>query len=292
MSSNKQKSEVSFFNANFTSIMSVALVLFLFGIVALFAIAGTNLTTQIKEKIGFDVVLRDSVSTKDLDQLKQQLNKAPYVSSVKFISKEVALHDWEQETGENLIELLGVNPLSAEFDVRVKAQYASMDSLHKITKTLSNNPIIESITLQKDLVDSINKNVSNIAIILGAIALVLTIISFALINNTVRLSVYSKRFLIHTMKLVGAKSGFIRKPFILRNVLNGFIAGVVACLFLGLALYYTTEITTEVNELLNSTEMILVFIGVLLLGMTLCAIAAFFAAGKYIRLDYDSLFKR
>lgn len=292
MSLHKQKSEISFFNSNFTSIMSVALVLFLFGLVALFGIAGNTLTTQIKEKIGFDVILKDSVTNQQVDLLKAQLKKAPYTYSLNYVSKEEALKDWEKETGENLIDLLGVNPLSAELEVRVKSNYASMDSLTQITKSLSNSPAIESINLQKDLVDSINKNISNIAIILGAIGLVLALISFALINNTVRLSVYSKRFIIHTMKLVGAKPGFIRKPFIIRNIVNGIIAGLISCIFLGLALYYATEITNEVSELITPMQITLVLCGIVILGVVLCSIAAFMAASKYIRLDYDALFKR
>ncbi|MDD2960577.1 MAG: permease-like cell division protein FtsX [Muribaculaceae bacterium] len=292
MSTNKQKSGISFFNANFTTIISVSLVLLLLGLVAMLAMAGANLTTQIKENIGFDVVVKENADAKEVNQLKQLWNRADYVSNVKFISKEDALRSWEQETGEDLMATLGVNPLSAEFEVRVKSQYASSDSLNKISKQLSNNPAIERIQIQRDLVDSINRNVSNVAIILGAIAIVLMIISFALINNTVRLSVYSKRFLIHTMKLVGAKSGFIRRPFIISNIINGIIAGIIAEALLSLSIYYAIQVSDEVQDLLSMSEIYCVFGAVMLLGMALCALAAYLASTKFIRLDYDSLFKQ
>lgn len=292
MSTNKQKSGISFFNANFTTIISVSLVLLLLGLVAMLAMAGANLTTQIKENIGFDVVVKENADAKEVNQLKQLWNRADYVSNVKFISKEDALRSWEQETGEDLMATLGVNPLSAEFEVRVKSQYASSDSLNKISKQLSNNPAIERIQIQRDLVDSINRNVSNVAIILGAIAIVLMIISFALINNTVRLSVYSKRFLIHTMKLVGAKSGFIRRPFIISNIINGIIAGIIAVALLSLSIYYAIQVSDEVQDLLSMSEIYCVFGAVMLLGMALCALAAYLASTKFIRLDYDSLFKQ
>lgn len=288
-----KKSGVSFFNANLTPIISVALVLLLLGLVALMAIAGKNLTNQIKENIGFDVVISDSATPQDVDNMQKLWKSAYYTSSVKYISKEEALSAWEKETGENLMQTLGVNPLSAEFEVRVKPQYASVDSLNKIEKGIQNVPGIESIEMQRDLVRAIDNNINHIALVLTGIAAILLIISFALINNTVRLTVYSKRFLIHTMKLVGAKSGFIRKPIIISNVINGVIASFVAILAIGVSLFYAVDfVDVDIMALLPTEMIVYVCAGIVVLGIVLCASAAFLAANKFIRLDYDDLFKR
>lgn len=293
MSSNKnKKSNISYFHANITSIISVSLVLLLIGILAVIGIAGTNLTNHIKENIGFNVIIKDTATAPQINDLKQIWSKAPYVSSVKYISKEDGLKSWEEQTGENLVEILGANPLNAEFEVRVKSNYASVDSLNKIEKQICNNPAIESIAMQRDLIDSINNNITNIALVLAVVAGILMIISFALINNTVRLTVYSKRFIIHTMKLVGAKAGFIRKPFIISNIINGIIAGVIAIILLCGCIYYALQIDNSVEALMPLNMMWCVFGGILILGMTLCGVAALLATNKFIHLSYDNLFKR
>ena len=290
--SESQKSGVSFFNANVTLIISVSLVLLLFGIVGVMGIAGVNLTRYVKENIGFDIVLKESADEHQVNALNQYLNKAPFVSSVRYVSKEDALAEWEKETGENLIATLGVNPLSAEFEVNVKSEYASVDSLNAICAAIAQGPAVDEINIQRDLIEKVNENMRHAAIVLGAVALILLIISVALINNTVRLSVYSKRFLIHTMKLVGATSGFIRRPFIRANIINGIIAGILANLLLAVALYYTLQLSDELAWVVSPEEVGCVMGAVVLCGILLCWIATLFAANKYLRLDYDALFKR
>ena len=290
--SESQKSGVSFFNANVTLIISVSLVLLLFGIVGVMGIAGVNLTRYVKENIGFDIVLKESADEHQVNALKQYLNNAPFVSSVRYVSKEDALAEWEKETGENLIATLGVNPLSAEFEVNVKSEYASVDSLNAICAAIAQGPAVDEINIQRDLIEKVNENMRHAAIVLGAVALILLIISVALINNTVRLSVYSKRFLIHTMKLVGATSGFIRRPFIRANIINGIIAGILANLLLAVALYYTLQLSDELAWVVSPEEVGCVMGAVVLCGILLCWIATLFAANKYLRLDYDALFKR
>lgn len=292
MDNSNKKSEVSFFNANITPIMSVALVLFLCGIVAVLAIIGNNLADKVKGNIGFNVVLSENATDADVARLKQQWNRAEYVASSIFISKDDAMANWQRDTGENLIEVFGVNPLSAEFEIHVKPEYASTDSIAKIAKAIRQNPAVESVEMQRELIDSINRNIENVSIILGIISVILTLISFALINNTVHLSVYSKRFLIHTMKLVGAKSSFIRRPFVMSNVLNGIIAGFIAILLLCTAIYYLFSYIDGTAEIIGITEISIVCVGIMIVGIVLCALAASIATNKYIRLDYDSLFKR
>ena len=185
-----------------------------------------------------------------------------------------------------------MNPLSAEFEVNVKSEYASVDSLSAICAAIAQGPAVDEINIQRDLIEKVNENMRHAAIVLGAVALILLIISVALINNTVRLSVYSKRFLIHTMKLVGATSGFIRRPFIRANIINGIIAGILANLLLAVALYYTLQLSDELAWVVSPEEVGCVMGAVVLCGILLCWIATLFAANKYLRLDYDALFKR
>lgn len=288
----EKKSKISYFSANITPIISVSLVLLLLGVVALLGIATNTLTTYVKENIGFDVVVDNNASQQEINELKQYWLKVPYVNSVKYISKEDALRSWEQDTGENLMEVIGVNPLSAEFEIRVKAQYVSVDSLNKIEYELKNNSAIESIQMHKDVVEQINNNVQRVMLVLVVILLMLVIISFVLINNTVRLAVYSRRFIIHTMKLVGATPGFIRRPFVLTNVLNGIIASFIAVAVLAGCVYYVFNTNSDYIGLVDMIHIWTVFGALIVLGVLMCAIAATLATNRFISLNYDELFTK
>lgn len=288
----EKKSKISYFSANITPIISVSLVLFLLGVVALLGIAANTLTTYVKENIGFDVVVKNNASEQEIDGLKQYWLKAPYVSSVKYISKVDALRTWEQDTGEDLMAVIGVNPLSAEFEIRVKAQYVSVDSLNKIEYELTQNTAIDTIQMHKDIVSQINSNVQRIMLVLGVVLLMLIIISFVLINNTVRLAVHSRRFIIHTMKLVGATPGFIRRPFVLTNVLNGVIASVVAVLMLAAGVYYVLNANPDYASLVDMAHVGIVFVALVVLGVIMCAISATLATNRFISLNYDELFTK
>lgn len=286
----EKKSKVPFFRSNITTVMSVALVLFLLGMVAFLGIATQALTNSIKENIGFDVTISDNATDAQINELKALWKKADYVSSFSFISKEDAIKQWQKETGEDLVEVLGVNPLSSEFEVRVKPTYANSDSITKICNSLKSNPAIDNFQMHKDVIDTINANVKNIVLVLLCVAAMLLIISFALINNTIRLAVYSRRFIIHTMKLVGAKPGFIRRPFILTNMLCGVIASVFAMVLLSLGIFYLVEFEAGWTVCFGWKEITIVYAALMLIGVLLCAIAAFMATNRFIHLDYDRLF--
>ena len=290
MSKPNKKSRISFFHSDTTTVMSVALVLLLLGIVAFLGLAAKQVTSNLKENIGFDVVVKESATEAEVNQLKQMWNNAAYMSSVKYVSREDALKEWERETGEDLMEVLGVNPLSAEFEVKVKADYANVDSLNKIEYQLKQVPGSESVQMHKDVVDTINNNIKNVALILIAVAVVLLIISVALINNTVRLTVYSRRFLIHTMKLVGAKPSFIRRPIVVSNAVNGIIASIIAMVILSGVLYYLIEFEAGWGSLISLVDVAVVYGMLLAVGAVICALAAMFAANRFIALDYDDLF--
>lgn len=269
----------------------MSLVLLLLGIVAFLVIATHSVTESIKENMGFDVIVKEGTSERNINRLKQRWTNAPYVSSVKYRSADDALREWQEETGEDLIELLGVNPFSPEFDVRVKSEYANLDSIEKIIAPLQNLSPVSEITVHSDMIESINKNIRSISIILAIVAAALLLISMVLINNTIRLAVYSRRFIIHTMKLVGAKSGFIRKPFIRSNILNGIIASVIAILLLSGILYYTQSIDPMIISAIGHETILYVFAGIPVAGILICSLAAINATNKYLRISYDEMFK-
>mgnify|MGYP000495701151 FL=1 len=290
--SKEKKSKISYFQSNFTSTISVALVLLLLGIIAFLGILANTFSKELKENIGFSVVLQSETTPEQVAAMDKMWKASPYVSDVKFISKEAALQNWQAETGENLVELFGVNPLNAEYEVYVKAEYANLDSLQVIERQLKTITFVDEIAMHKSEVDAANRNISNVALVLFVIAVLLMLISFVLINNTVRLTVYSRRFLIHTMKLVGAKPGFIRRPFVISNMLNGLIAAFVSMLFLLGVYLFLQNIDEALVVSFSALEIVAVFAGLIVLGVLICGLAAFFAADKYIRLSYDDLFKR
>lgn len=269
------------------------MVLLLLGIVALIGMAANEATRQIRENVGFDVSMSEVATDVQVDALRRELAHAPYAASVKYVSKEEALMQWKAETGEDLMEVVGFNPLTAEFEVHVRADYASVDSLNRIAAALRHNQAIDEVKVHSEQVKEMNSGVRRAAMILLVVAVAMAVISLALINNTVRMTVYSRRFLIHTMKLVGATPAFIRKPIVVSNMLNGGIAACVAIVLLaGMAYYLSIDgvVGVAVTGLVPVDAMLVVGVALVAVGAALCAAAAYFAANKYIKLDYDKLF--
>lgn len=289
----QKKKKISYFRTNVTSVVSVTMVLLLLGIVALIGISAQEMSREIKENIGFDISMKEDATSKQTVALKKELSGAAYTSDVKYVSKEEALQFWEKETGENLIEVLGFNPLTAEFEVHVKSEYANIDSLNKIEKAIAQNPAVDEVKVHRYQVESVNDSLGKAAVIFFVVAVAMMIISLALINNTVRMTVYSRRFLIHTMKLVGATPGFIRKPIIVSNIFNGILASIIAMIILAGLIYYLSRdgvVGLVVTMFLPTEHVMMVFGLMVVVGVVLCSIAAYFAANKYINLDYDRLF--
>ncbi|MDE5811333.1 MAG: permease-like cell division protein FtsX [Muribaculaceae bacterium] len=276
-----------------TATISVALVLLILGIIGALSIAAASVTRSIKENMGFTIVLNDNVDQAQINSLKQQFTHAPYISNYSFLSADEILAQEEKLVGFDIIEAVGVNPYQHEFTVNVKAQYASSDSIAAIVAPLRNNPIVDQVTVHDDMVDNINANIRTITLILGSIAIALLIVSFVLINNTVRLTIYSRRFLLHTMQLVGATAGFIRRPIIGRNVVNGIIAATIASfLLIGLRWIAGTDPDTarEISVTLPIPMIVIVIAAMYVVGIIICALAALFATNKYLKQSYDELF--
>ena len=291
MSESKSGRHITFFNARLTSTISISLVLFILGIVVLMGILATRLSMYVKENMGFSIVLKENVKESQVKKLQKKLDIAPYVRATQYISKEDALKELEVELGENPKDLLGFNPLQASIEVKLRSDYAHPDSLVWIEKGLRKGTVaIDDIVYQKDLIQLVNDNIRRISFMLLGLAVVLMLISFALISNTIRLGAYSKRFIIHTMRLVGATPAFIRKPFIISNIINGIIGAFIAMALLSGCVYYLLTEFDNLYTLIDISSLFWVFVIVLLLGVVLTAISAWFAVNRYIRMDRDNLY--
>lgn len=289
----RKETKISYFAAHITTIVSITLVLLIVGIIGIVGIAASNAGEHVRRQIELSVIMQDSVTNDEARQLAAELQKRPYAAQTKLISKEQALKDWQRQTGENLEEVFGVNPLSPEVSISLKPQYATSDSVKAITARLQMLPGVEEVAEpDTEVVGVMNRNIKSVSMVLGAIAVALICISFVLINNTVHLSIYSRRFSIHTMQLVGATNGFIRRPFIVNSLLSGLIAATVACLILfgGYECLYNVGFQS-LSEFVSMFELALVVSGLFLFGALMCSVAALFATNKYLRMRYDELFK-
>ncbi|HNX87964.1 MAG: hypothetical protein H6Q19_26 [Bacteroidetes bacterium] len=291
MSTKKYKKRTfRFRNANLTATFSMSLVLFLVGLLTLTLFLARDMTRYVKENLNLSIVLSDEITPRQTERIKKFLEKSDYAKSVELISKEQALQEHIQDLGENPEEFLGFNPLLASLEVKLNENYANTDSVAKIEKKLSKYKEIQKVSYQKDMISMVNENIKKISIILLGIAAILMLISFALINNTVRLSIYSNRFLINTMKLVGATHWFIRKPYVRRSVLNGIIAAIIALgLLTGLVFYFQNEFGLQSQMITRDTELIVAAV-VIVLGILLTAISSYFAVGRYLRMRSDDMY--
>ena len=286
----KSRKGFSSLSVQVTATVSVTLVLLLLGMVASMALAARTITNGIKENMGFDVELREETPADSVQQFRQQIAGAPFVSSVRYYSPEESLEQWRQEMGEDLTQLLDVNPFLPQFEINVKAQYATADSLRSIIEELKRMPAVYKITSHTEVVNQVNRNMNTLMIVLFVAALALLPISFVLINNTVRLTIYARRFLIHTMKLVGASRGFIRRPFILSNMLQGLVAAILASAFLAAMYWYVWSLDGSLRSILTPEMLAWVCGGMVLAGQLLCLTAAFAATQRYLTRRYDELF--
>ncbi len=290
MAENKNISSVSFFHSRLTSVISIALVLFLMGLICLIGLLGNKLSVYVKENLSFSIVLKDNVKDMEVKQMQRALDALPYIKSTEYISKEQAAKDLEEELGENPETFLGFNPLQASIEVKLHSQYANPDSLQLIENQIKRYTSVSELLYRKDMMEMVQTNMQRIGLILFGLAAVLTVISFVLISNTIRLLIYSKRFLIHTMQLVGATSGFIRRPFIRYNVVSGILAAILAICMLTGALYYLQSELTGFIQILDIPTLLIVYGVVLLLGILLSIFATYFSVNKYLRMSFDKLY--
>ena len=280
----------SFFHSRLTSIISIALVLFLMGLIMLMGLLGNKLSVYVKENLSFSIVLKDNIKETEIKKMQTKLDALPYIKETTYISKEQAAKELEEELGENPETFLGFNPLQASIEVKLHADYANPDSLPLIEKTIKSYTSVDELLYRKDMMELVHNNLQRLGVILLTLAAVLTLISFVLIGNTIRLLIYSKRFLIHTMQLVGATAGFIRAPFIRYNLVSGLIASLLAIMLLTGSLYYLQHELDGFIQLLDMRSLLIVDGAMLVLGLLLSTIATVFAVNKYLRMKVDQLY--
>ena len=287
-SSNKRRVAGSYL----MSMVSIALVLFLLGVFALLMMHAQNLSNHLKENIGFEVVMNSNVKEDKILQLQKELDAMPAVKSTEYITKEEAIQRLSEDLGEDFLQWLGneENPLLPSIDVRFNAEWANNDSITAFQTQLMKNKDIKDIYYQKSLVGLIDQNVRRIGIVLMIASLVLLIIAITLIRNTIRLIIYSKRFLVRSMQLVGATPAYIRRPFIRSGILQGFFGALLADLLLALLLYGMTQRLPELTFVQDYTIIVGIFVGIIALGILLGGLSTRIALRKYLHADIDRLY--
>ena len=291
MKTKHKNNSVSYFDMQFiTSSISTTLVLLLLGLVVFFVLTAHNLSVYVRENINFSVIVSDDMKETDILKMQKQLNLEPFVKETEYISKERALQEQREAMGTNPEEFLGYNPFKASIEIKLHSNYTNADSIAKIERLIKRNTNIQEILYQKELIDTVNENIRNISMVLLGLAILLTFVSFALINNTIRLTIYSKRFLIHTMKLVGASWGFIRRPFMWRNFWIGVLAGLIADSILWCAAYWLVSYEPDLIKLVTFNVMLTVSGAVLVFGVCITCFCAYLSINKYLRMRAGALY--
>lgn len=286
-----KKHKESFFNLHFTSTVSISLVLFMIGLITSLYLATGYLARKSQENISMSVILDNEISDRDLSRLHRYLSAAGYTKDVVYISRDSALHEHIEAIGEDPSKFLGYNPLSASLEVYLKAEYANVDSIETVIKPkLAVFNGITELAYREDIFRMLANNIHRVSIILSLIALVLLFISIVLINNTIRLSIYSKRFIINTMQLVGAKNSFIRRPFVKRSIINSITATVIASLLLcGAVWFVMTQIGMAIG--IEHLQWALPVFGIILaVSLIINYLATICAVNRYLRMRTNQLY--
>lgn len=274
-----------------TLCISTTMVLVLLGLLVFFVLTARNLSAYVKENLTVTVMLADSVTDNQARLMCRDMYRRCYTRNVDYISKEQAQREQTAAMGADPSEFLGFNPFSATLEVRMKSEYANRDSLRWISAELMKDSRVTDVAYQEDLMDSVNNNLRKFSVVLLALAVLLTCVSFSLINSTVKLSVYSRRFLIHTMKLVGASWGFIRRPF-LRNAIGiGLLAAVLACGVLGGGVYLLYAYEPSIVAVVTWRELAITGVAVFVFGIVITTLCSCISVNKFLRMSAGDLYK-
>jgi len=277
-------------NSYVTTVVSIAMVLFLLSLLGLLILNARRIGDYVKENIGFSVILKDDVREPDIIQLQKSFDANPAVKASTFVSAQEAAEELEKELGENFLEFLGTNPLKPSIDIKFHANYANPDSIAKFEKEFTTYPQVYEIYYQESMVNLVNENLRKISIVMLAFSALLFLISVALFNNTIRLLVYSKRFIIKTMQLVGATRNYIRRPFIVRGLLNGLFGSALASGLLLGVIYIAKRQMPEVLQFTDSMTIAMLLLLIFIVGMILSGITTIMAVNKYLGLERDKLY--
>ncbi|MBZ9777841.1 permease-like cell division protein FtsX [Psychroflexus sp. CAK8W] len=274
----------------FSVVISIALVLFLVGLLALLVLNTKKVADHFKEQIALSIYLKDTAKEVEIDQLQKSLALAEYTKSIDFVSKEEAAKAYSKEIGEDFMEFLGYNPLQNSVDVYFNADYVSETKIAEISRDLSEKEFVDEIIYDKPLIALLNDNIKRLSFWILAVSGLLTFIAVLLINSSIRLSVYAKRFTIKTMQMVGATKRFIRKPFILKSVKLGIIGSTISLIGMGVVLYYLDQSFPELNLISDEILLAAIFAGVLVLGILISWLSTFFATQRFLNLKTDELY--
>ena len=273
-----------------TSTISTSLLLILLGLVVLLSLTARVVADSVKENLAVTIVLEDDAQTAEAEQLQDSLKTKHYVSNIDYISREQALQEQIESMGIDPTDFLGVNPFSISMEIKVKPEYSCNDSLLWISEELRGMKLVADVLYQKDLVESLNRNLHRASFFLLAIALLLIIISLSLINNTVRLSVFSHRFILHTMKLVGAKWSFIRRPFLIRGFWIGMVSALIADAVILSGVHWAAVYDASVLHYVTQQNMIITTVAVLGIGLTLTIVCTYFSVTHCLKMRGSELY--
>jgi len=276
--------------SSITVIISLALVLCMLGLTTMILYNAHTLSIQVKENIGFQIYLKDSIPENELNTLQKELAQMPFTKSIQYTSKEAAAEQLKKDLGEDFISFLSYNPLSASIEIKLNADYANNDSLQKIERILADKPFIKEVSYQKNLIDKINKNTKIIVFYLMLFGVLLLIVAVTLINNTIRLAIYSQRFLIRTMYLVGATKFFIGKPFIIKSTIQGIIASFISALMVVGIWYFSVQYIPQISILQSTSMWIITFSTIFISGILIAALSAWASVYYYLRMQYSDLY--
>ena len=283
---NRRKLISSYFSVT----LSITLVLFLLGLLGFLLINVKNLTDSYKEHLIINVFLKDTAKEADIEQLQKSLSLASYTKQVEFISKEQAAQSFSEELGEDFISFIGDNPLENSFDLALKADYVTPQKMEEVKESILQNASVKEVNYDKDSVKKIHSNIQSISLVILAVSAIFTVVAMLLINASIRLSVYSKRFIIKTMQLVGATKAFIRRPFIITNIWLGILSAILACAALAFTFYAIDQSWPEWGFIMHYRDFIWVGAALFLIGVFLSWISTYFAAQRFLNLHTDELY--
>jgi len=277
-------------SSNVSTVVSISLVLFMLGVLGVLVMHASKISDYVRENLELTVVLLADSKEEDVKALTEVLQKSEAVKEVRLVTKEQAAADMKQELGEDFVSFLGFNPLLASIDVRLRAQFTDTEYVNALKERISEYPVVKEVYFQQSLIDSVNKNIRMFSLVILGFSLLLALVAGALINNTIRIALYSKRLVIKSMRLVGATKGFIQKPFVINGVLQGLLAGVIANLLLATLVWYSSR---EIPDLAYVTDMMMVvklMTAVMLGGMIISGVSTFVSVNRYLKRNSAELF--
>ena len=281
-----------FTTSSVTVIVSLSLVLFMLGLAGWAMLNFKNLTNTLKEEFGFQVILKENATEANIQRLRKELDASLFVKEAQYVSKDQAAEEMKKELGEDFVEFLGDNPLEPSINVKLNSNFVNNDSLEKIKSEIlemGGGKTVKEINYHKILFEEMDRNSRDIGLILLVLSALLTVVAVGLINNTIRLSIYSKRFLLRTMYLVGATRSYIRKPFIIKGVRQGVVAGILACMMMAGFIFIIVKIFPVLLFNQDQNQLLLLMLGVIALGVIISSVSAAMAVSRYLNLKSDDL---